>query len=210
MQLVIKSATQDNLEDILSLYYKFFKELRSRQGLSPRGIDEYREEVREFLQRDQIFVAFLEEKPVGFIHISKREGAHWLEELYVVPDYRGMGIGRKLVEKAENYIKKRDSAAYIMVLPQDKAAIEFWIHIGYKVLNTIELAKDLNSIQEEDTRVFEVFGYPFYIWRWRKEGYDEVERKYLETLEKFYKLGGTRRLYLEIVTAALRKWINRQ
>ncbi len=131
-----------------------------------------------------------------------------MEELYVVPKYRGMGIGKKLVEKAEEYVRERASVVFIMVLPQDRAAIEFWIHMGYKILNTIELAKDLEPTEEEDTRLLEFFGYPLYIWKWRREDYDKREREYLETLEKFYKLGGTRKLYLEIATTALKRWIN--
>ena len=203
----LRPATRKDLETVLALYYEFYRELRNRQGWPPRGVEEYRREVEKFLDKDRIFIAFSRGKPVGFIRISEREGAYWLEELYVAPKYRGKGIGRKLVEKAEEYIKERAPTAFIMVLPQDRPAIEFWIHMGYNILNTIELAKDFESTEEEITRPFEFFGYPLQIWKWEKEDYDEREREYLETLEKFYKLGGTRKLYLELATIALKKWI---
>jgi len=127
----------------------------------------------------------------------------------VAPEHRGRGVGKTLVEKAEEYIKERNPAAYIMVLPQDKSAIKFWLHMGYNILNTIELAKDLEPEQQGSTRVLEVFGYPFRIWKWRREDYDETEREYLKTLEEFYRLGGTRKLYLKLVTRMLKEWINK-
>lgn len=205
MRVVVRPATQDDLEDVLRLYYGFYKELRARQGWPPLSMEEYRKEVKELARRDRILMAFAEGAPVGFVRISEREGCHWLEEPYVVPERRGMGIGRKLVEEAEEYIRERDSAAYIMVLSQDWGAIEFWIHMGYGVLNTIELVKDL-GVAGIDSRTFEFFGYPIRIWKWRREDYDAAEREYLNALEEFYRLGGTRRLFLEIVAVALRRW----
>jgi len=54
-----------------------------------------------------------------------------------------------LVEKAEEYVKRHDPYVYIMVLPQDRRALSFWLHMDYKLLNTIELAKNLEGDEEE-------------------------------------------------------------
>jgi len=145
VQVAVRLATQDDLESVLSLYYGFYRELRGRQGWPLRGIEEYRRDVERFLERGLVFLAFLEGRAVGFACLSEREGAYWLEELYVAPEYRGLGIGRRLVEEAEEYVRGRAPALYVMVLPQDGAAIRFWIHMGYRILNTVELAKDLEE-----------------------------------------------------------------
>ena len=208
MQLTVRPATLEDLEEVLGLYYSFYRELREKQGCSTRSIDEYREEVGELLQRDHVLIAFMDDRAVGFARISEREGAYWIEELYVSPEHRCMGVGKRLVEKAEEYVGERSSAVYVMVLPQDRRAVEFWIHMGYEVLNTVELVKSLEPLGEGDTRPFEFFGYPIQIWKWRVEDYEGVEREYLEALEQFYEHGGTRELYLEITATALKKWVN--
>lgn len=48
------------------------------------------------------------------------------------------------MERAENYIRERDSYVYITV-PQDRRAMSFWLHMGYRLLNTIELTKNLEG-----------------------------------------------------------------
>lgn len=207
MRVSVRLAARGDVESVLSLYYGFYRELRGRQGWPLGGVEEYRRDVERFLERDRVFLAFLEGRAAGFARLSEREGAYWLEELYVAPRYRGLGIGRRLVEEAEEYVRGRAPALYVMVLPQDGAAIRFWIHMGYRILNTVELVKDLEEPEGEETRLLEFFGYPLRIWRWRREEYDDVEREYLEALDEFYRLGGTRELYLKLAVEALRRWI---
>lgn len=209
MQLSIKRATPGDLDVVLSLYYSFYKELRERQGLPLRGIDEYRGDVEGYLKRDAIFVALIGGEPVGFTRVSERDGSHWVEELYVIPKYRGRGIGRRLVRAAEDYVRGKDLALYVMVLPQDRPAIEFWLHVGYNILNTVELVKELRPTPKEDTRVFELFGYPTLIWRWEREDYSGLEEGFLRALKEFYEGGGTRETYLEVVTGALKEWVEK-
>lgn len=210
MNLLIRKASTNDLDGFLELYYGFYRELRSRQGWSPRSIDEYREEAENILGRDTVFIAYVNDLPAGFIRVSERDGSYWIEELYVKPMYRVKGIGRKLVEAAEEFVKKHDPAVYIMVLPQDRRALEFWLHMGYNILNTVELVKDLEPTRGGESRVFEIFGYKVDIWRWRREDYDEYEKQYLEALEEFYKHGGTRREFLEIVSRALKDWLKKR
>jgi len=204
IQIVDKSGVSKDA--IVALYYSFYKELRSRQGLPCGDISDYRRDVEGFLEKgDKLFIALIDDTPVGFVRISEREGAYWIEETFVQPEFRGRGIGKELVKAAEQYIRTRDDAAYIMVLPQDLNAIRFWLHMGYGLLNTIELVKYLKAPPKaEDARMFEVFGFPLFIWRWREEKYDALEAEFLATLEKFF-ARKSREDFLRIVTEALRR-----
>jgi len=206
LELRIIATDKSMLEIVLDLYYSFYVELRDKQGLNPGSREEYRSDVEEmFSKGDKIFVAFMNDQPAGFVRISEREGVYWIEEIFVLPNYRGHGIGRALVEKAEQFISKKDTAAYVMVLPQDKDAINFWLKMGYRVLNTIELVKEfVPTSRSKDVWRFEIFGYQVLLPRWQKEGLSDLEREYLETLEKFLSKFG-REDYLRIVTEALRK-----
>ncbi|MHA1617319.1 MAG: GNAT family N-acetyltransferase [Candidatus Njordarchaeales archaeon] len=211
MALRIVDADKSMLETILDLYYSFYVELRDKQGLNPGSREEYRSDVEEIFSRgDKIFVAFINDQPVGFVRISEREGAYWIEEIFVSPDYRGRGIGRALLKKAEKFISERDIAAYVMVLPQDKDAINFWLKMGYRVLNTIELVKEfVPTDRSRKVWFFEVFGYPVLLPKWEKESLSDIEREYLKILEKFLSKF-SREDYLRIVTEALKKALPRE
>lgn len=77
-------------------------------------------------------------------------------------------------------------AAYVIVLPQHKRAIEFWLRSGYSIVNTVELAKVLEPAPRELQRAGE--GLP-------------------RGAEGVFRWGGTREAFLEAVSKALRDWL---
>jgi hypothetical protein len=83
------------------------------------------------------------------------------------------------VERAESYIREHDSYAYIMVLPQDRRAMSFWLHMGYQLLNTIELTKNLEGTWRA-TRPIPLLSSILEIHRWAREDYTPLERRFLE------------------------------
>ncbi|RLG88849.1 MAG: GNAT family N-acetyltransferase, partial [Thermoprotei archaeon] len=144
--IIVREAGLEDLKGFLRLYAEFYNELRLRQSLRTCDPNEFLEDVKRALARDKVFLAESNDGVlIGFIRVSQREGCYWVEELYVRPKYRGWGIGRRLVKVAERYVAKHDPFIYIMVLPQDRRAMRFWLHMGYTLLNTIELAKNLKS-----------------------------------------------------------------
>ncbi len=202
-------AQLSDLEALARRYYEFFAELRSKQGWRPQSYREYKEEVKSYLERGDIFiVAETKGEIIGFARISERDGAYWIEEIYVHPSHRGKGLGKKLVEAVENEIKKHDIAAFIMVLPQDRSAFRFWVKMGYTLLNSIELAKDFKPLdRSQSTRTIEILGYPLKIAKWEKEEYSKDEKYFLDAIEKFYDNGGTQKEFIKIVTEAIEEWI---
>ena len=206
--IIVRESNEGDLEGLLDLYTGFYSELRSRQGLRPRNREEYCGEVERYLSRDKIFLAETSSgKPIGFIRVSTREGCYWFEELYVKPEHREKGYGRMLVEKAEEYVKRHDSYVYIMVLPQDRRALSFWLHMGYKLLNTIELAKNLEGNREK-TRPIPLLSHILEIYRWPKEDYTPLEKRFLELIEEFHKKGGSGEELLKILISALEKHLS--
>ena len=210
LSIRIIRASEKDVNVFANLYFEFYKELRSRQGWSLHDFNEYLEDAKNMFKRgDVIFLAVYNSNPVGFIRISEREGSYWIEDIFVSPNYRGKGIGKLLVKTAENYIKNYDSSAYIMVLPQDRKALDFWIHMGYNILNSIELVKDFGETRLGlNPRYVEIIGKKLFIARWKNEDYSDDEKKFLDLLEKFYEIGGTDKVFLQLVNEALEKWIN--
>ncbi len=205
----ILPLTEEHLNEFITLYIEFFRELRGKQGWSPDEEEEYKREAENYFKRgDMVFLAVEEGRPAGFIRVSSRECCFWIEELFVRSEFRGRGIGRALVERAEEEVKKHDDALYLFVLPQDKDAIAFWKRLGYDVINTIELVKDLEPTpRDEDFHTVEFLGEKFRIFRWKYEKLTEKEKEFLELLDEFYKRGGTKEEFLRIVNEALKEWL---
>ncbi|USS40189.1 GNAT family N-acetyltransferase [Thermococcus aggregans] len=205
----ILPLTEEHLNEFITLYIEFFRELRGKQGWSPDEEEVYKKEAENYFKRgDMVFLAVEEGKSTGFIRVSSREGCFWIEELFVRPEFRGRGIGRALVERAEEEVRKHDDTLYLFVLPQDKDAIAFWKKLGYDVINTIELVKNLKPTpRDEGFHTIEFLGEKFRIFRWKYEKLTEKEKEFLELLDGFYKRGGTKEEFLRIVNKALKEWL---
>ena len=200
--------TEERLPDFQTLYTEFFMELREKQGWEPAEEEAYRKEAESYFRRgDLIFLALENTRPVGFIRVSSLEDYFKIEEIYVKPGFRGKGIGRALVEIVEEEVKKHDDTLYLLVLPQDKDAIGFWKGLGYDVINTVELMKDLEPSNGVAFHTVEFLGERFRIFGWKGEEFADEERHFMELLEKFYEEGGTKKEFLELVNRALEGWL---
>jgi len=200
---------RERLEDFQSLYIDFFRELRGNQGWNMHPEIEHMEDARRFFERGDIILLALEnDEAIGFIRVSSREGAFWIEEIYVRPEMRGKGAGRELVRRAEEEVLKREISLYLYVLPQDKRAIRFWKKMGYDIINTLELVRDLRPTRRlQRTRTVELLGEKFRMFRWEKEESDQLEERFSRLLEEFYKSGGTREELLELMNEAIERWM---
>ncbi len=202
----IRECKTEDVAKLAELYAGFYNELRSRQGLKTYSKEKYIQEIEQHISKDKFFIAEMLNNEVGFIRISQRDGIFWFEELYVKPEYRLKGVGRSLVRKAEEYVKTHDDYAYLMVLPQDRRAINFWLRMGYTILNTIELAKNLKDT-EENTRYVPFLGNIFQIYKWKIENYTSLEAEFLELVEQSIKAGTKGETILKIFTDALKNYL---
>ena len=101
-------------------------------------------------------------------------------------------------------MKKHDSSLYLFVLPQDKDAMAFWKRLGYDVVNTVELLKDLKGMPlDEGLLTIEILGEGFRIFEWKGESFTDEERRFIELLKEFCESGGTKKEFLELVNRAL-------
>lgn len=112
---------------------------------SEANADTYVKSVREDLAEKQGFllVAKSRSKLVGFIYatissrpveITRTIGS--INDLYVLPEYRGRGMGRKLMAECLSKLKDaKVEVVYIRVLVENKIAISLYEKLGFKVYN---------------------------------------------------------------------------
>lgn len=111
--------------------------------------DEFHERAFDEMMRSshylECFIFTADDSPVGFGLIAKtysREAggmALWVEELYLTPPYRGMGIGTQFFKFLEN---NYCPARFRLEAEKDNArAIALYEKMGYRPLQYVQLIK---------------------------------------------------------------------
>jgi len=138
-QLRIERVNKDELESLVDVYRESYK-----------GLEEYadteRSKIINYLHwlynrdRDGFFVAKLNGKIVGFI----ASDAGWkpyhgeIHEFVVLPQYREHGIGRKLFQKALDYLKSKGIKFVGLWLGEKNSnAKDFYSHFGVKFIKNV-------------------------------------------------------------------------
>lgn len=99
-RVYLRPATADDAEAIADVYLRSRHELVSHAPLMHPD-DDVRRRVRDVLiPAGHVTVALVDGVVVGMIGIAEREGAAWIDQLYVAPDRVGAGVGSRLLEHA--------------------------------------------------------------------------------------------------------------
>lgn len=99
----------------------------SREEMRRIGITE--NVVADLIEKSRFaWVATDDEKIIGFSMILPDEGC--LFAAFVLPEYEGRGIGRRLVELAENELFRHHEIAWLETDKQSRAA-KFYIQLGW-------------------------------------------------------------------------------
>ena len=118
-------------------------------GLSSNG-DDSKKSIKIFLEKNPniCFVAELKNgEIIGTIMAGNDGRRGHIYHLMVKPEYRKNGIGKKLLEKAENGLKKEGiRKIFLVVFKHNKTGNKFWEKNGYKT------RKDINY---RDKRIIE-------------------------------------------------------
>lgn len=106
--MVIAETT--DIERIQSLankcYMDAYKEIHTEEQNRFSFSEMYStESLRKQLAHGEFFILSNDQKDVGYLALYRESPSHWmLDKLYIVPDCKGKGYGRMLVEHAINYI----------------------------------------------------------------------------------------------------------
>ena len=109
-----------------------------------------------------------DKEKVGFVHIGSRGGEiDWLEDIFVMPEFQGQGIGSKAIQLIENLVRQYSESFYIEVAARNIRAIQLYKKIGFDCLNTLTLRKDFEQYRMETIRTEHIQGKEFEIRKFK-------------------------------------------
>ncbi|ADC90171.1 GCN5-related N-acetyltransferase [Thermocrinis albus DSM 14484] len=136
--IVIEKATEKDIPKLAEVYVESYKGL---EEYAYTHMDDVLAYLNWLMRRDVagIFVAKYNGEYIGFVAadgnwFSKREGkvVGAIHELVVLPQYRGKGVGKRLVEKALEYFRSRGlDTAELWVGDENYQAKNFYRSLGF-------------------------------------------------------------------------------
>ena len=146
----IRRATKKDLDIIVDFSCKLLLEHEKRFSDFPRLSKNFKKELRKFMKKDISkknsisFIAFENGKPIGFIFGREKKDYSVfaenerppgeIESLYVEPEFRNKGIGKKLFAELKKWFKKRGMKKLeTTVNSPNKKAKTLYKELGFKV-----------------------------------------------------------------------------
>jgi ribosomal protein S18 acetylase RimI-like enzyme len=137
VELLVRSYLPPDREGLVNLW--------SVCGLVRPWNDPYRDIDRK-LARDpeNLLVAEHDGEVVGSVMVGYEGHRGWVNYLAVHPDHRGRGLGRRLMERAEELLGQLGCAKVnLQVRSSNEEAIGFYRRIGYSVDDSVSMGRRL-------------------------------------------------------------------
>ena len=82
----------------------------------------------EYFNENENWIAEVDYQPIAFYTLQEKAGTAWIENLWVLPDYIGKGVGRQLFLHALS--RARELGHRILQLEADPNALGFYEKMG--------------------------------------------------------------------------------
>ena len=82
----------------------------------------------EYFEEIESWVAEKDKEPIGFYSLQDKDGVAWIEDLWVVPEYIGQGVGKQLFLDAMS--RAREIGCKTLQLEADPNAVGFYERMG--------------------------------------------------------------------------------
>jgi GNAT superfamily N-acetyltransferase len=156
MSIEIKRATPEQSPEIAEMVGQLLEEIMNSIGVKAFNFDwdQTRDRLRQFLLDQKYFVFVAEDagEPAGFIALYESyalyaEGAFGtIPELYVRPEYRSKGVGKKLTDKAKEFAATKGWTRLEVTtppLPRFEKTLEFYEKEGFSITGGRKLKVNL-------------------------------------------------------------------
>lgn len=118
------------------------------------------ETLKHWQTKGTVYNVFLENNIVGFFYIKfGGQDVAWLEDIFILEEYRGKGIGKQVFALLDELMKEKGvRAMFVDVIPRNSSAINFYMDCGFDHLNMVQLRKNYDQRLNKSDEV-EVLGY---------------------------------------------------
>ena len=82
----------------------------------------------EYFAEHESWAAVINNRPVAFYILQEKQGSAWIEDLWVLPEYMGQGVGRQLFLDAVS--RARQMGYKTLQLEADPNAVGFYEKMG--------------------------------------------------------------------------------
>lgn len=96
------------------------------------------------------------------------EAADWLEDLFILPEFQGRGIGSEAIKLLESTVKQYSESMYIEAAARNERAIRLYRRLGYDCLNTVTIRKDFEPEKFETLHKETLLGETFDVRRYKR------------------------------------------
>lgn len=165
------TCVKEGQEDIaVELIQGFWK---AHNDMEP-SIEDSRADYREWTQRGHCFyLVQVDEVYAGFAHLASRGvDIDWLEDLFILPDFQGRGIGSRVIQLLEERVKQYSTSLYLEVSARNLDALRLYHRLGYDCMNTVTIRKDFEPEQLDTIREEQLNDLPFKIKKRRSNKED--------------------------------------
>ena len=129
----IRKATKKDLKQILKAYQK---EYSRKPYLERWGSKFLARKLKMHLKWDEIFLATINNKIVGFVIFDFYEWHDgwriYIEDIAVSKEFQGKGAGKALLRKVEEEAKRKRVAVIVLDVKTKSEAYKLYKKIGYK------------------------------------------------------------------------------
>ncbi len=105
--------------------------------------------MRDVVLKDEVWVAEVDGRPVGFVALGSRAGAVYLQHIYVLPEYQRLGVGTELMTHAK---ARRPDGFRLWVFQRNEGARRFYEKHG---LHLVELTDGSGNEEKEPDALYE-------------------------------------------------------
>ena len=142
-------APGDSIAELTALLHRAYARLGA-MGLNYTAVDQPAEVTAKRLGSGQCFVATQEGRLVGTILVHPtyvtndcewftRAGVACVHQFAVDPSLQGGGVGRRLLQRAEDWARERDYAEVAMDTAEPAThLVAFYARLGYEAVDTVQ------------------------------------------------------------------------
>jgi len=152
-QVRIRSAARNDLSVLREIEWASGQRFREF-GLDhvADGVPASVEVLADFADGGRAWVAVDDaDRPIGFIVVEVIDGGGHIEQVSVVPDHQGRGVGRALIERAKDWGITSGLAALTLTtfghVPWNRPLYE---HLGFRVLAEKEISSGVQARRQAE------------------------------------------------------------